>query len=87
MEVIISQVLSMLINSAFDFFDYNINVQKGLFIGFLLGSIMIFFVFAEILIWSLNNNIWKSKRLLALYPLQHAAQNWADFRTTLSKLT
>lgn len=70
-----------------DFFDSAIAIQRGLFIGLLLSSMLIFFVVMQVNILALNGDIWKSKRLLALYPIQKMTQNMKDFKNTLAKLS
>jgi len=87
----VSSVLQLAISkfteAAESFFDYTVNVQKGLFLGLLFSSMIIFFIVMQINILALNRDIWKSKRLLALYPICKITQNMKNFKSTLAKLS
>ena len=70
-----------------EYFNYNLNLQKGLFITFIISTLLIFFLITQLIIWSLNNNILKSKRLLALYPIQQSVENLKELKATLARLS
>ena len=70
-----------------EYFNYNLSLQKGLFIAFIIITLVIFFVIVQIIIWSLNTNILKSKRLLALYPLQQSSESLQELQETIAKLS
>ena len=58
-----------------------------LFFVYLIFSIIMFFVIIQLLLLSLKRNIWKSKRLLGLYPNQQILQNLEGFKKIMSKLS
>ena len=87
MKFVFEVIIEDFTNEADDFFDHILSMQKGLFMGYAFASAFIFFCYTQILIWALNNDIWKGKRLLALYPLQQIASNIEAFKQTMNRLS
>ena len=80
------QIINEITDGANKFLDYNLSLEQGLFVFCILDAVLIFFMLLQLIILSVNNNIWKSKRLLALYPLKQMTKNIADFSKTLANL-
>jgi len=86
MEHIFNYVTEVIENESLSFFKSNLEVQKGLFIGYMLSSLLIFFLFTQMLILGLNSDIWRAKRLLALYPIQKISENLDTFKKVVAGL-
>ncbi len=71
-------------SAVLDYLDTNMTVQKVLFICYIFLVILIFFLIIQLIILELNNDIWKAKRLLALYPPQDITKNVEFFKKLLS---
>ena len=63
------------------------DMQKIVFIVYIIMTFFMFFLYVQFLIWYLNKDILKAKKLLALYPLHQASQNAEAFREAISDLS
>ncbi|MDR3548813.1 MAG: hypothetical protein P4M11_11210 [Candidatus Pacebacteria bacterium] len=73
--------------AAMDFFQTNLSTQKILFICYIISALLIFFFVTQLLILGLNTDIWRAKRLLALYPAQKISENLDVFKQVLGTLS
>ncbi|MDR3549749.1 MAG: hypothetical protein P4M11_15995 [Candidatus Pacebacteria bacterium] len=86
-ETALSQTADLFQSAALDYFTYNLSVQKALFICYVIFALIVFFCVIQLLIMGLNTNIWRAKRLLALYPTHKIAENLDVFKQVIGALT
>lgn len=87
LAVIFGGLIDLFLSYCTDFFNSNIILQKGLFAGYIVSALLIFFLLTQLIIIGLNNDIWKAKRLLALYPSHQITDNIEFFKKVVQTLT
>lgn len=87
MSAFLEDLVSIFISGCMDFFDEYMVVQNILFAVYIVSTLLIFLVFIQIFISGLNQDIWKAKRILALYPGHQISKNIDNFRKVLQTLT
>lgn len=87
LAVIFAETIALFKSQSMDFFDQNMTLQNGLFAGYIISALLIFFFLTQLIILGLNNDIWKAKRLLALYPAHQISENIEFFKKIVQTLT
>ena len=82
----LDQINGIFLDDSLNYYNNNLSIQKGVFAAYVIASALIFYLIIQMIILGLNTDIWKAKRLLALFPSQKIFMNIDIFKTVYDTL-
>eukprot|EP00826_Nyctotherus_ovalis_P042480 TRINITY_DN4373_c0_g5_i2.p1 TRINITY_DN4373_c0_g5~~TRINITY_DN4373_c0_g5_i2.p1 ORF type:complete len:207 (+),score=54.72 TRINITY_DN4373_c0_g5_i2:496-1116(+) len=86
-ETILKYISDTYSEASMSYLDFYSRIKIIIFVIYMMLTFFLFFIYIQLLVWQLNKDILKAKKLLALYPLHQINVNVKEFKKALADLS